>query len=191
MGGSNLTITSEKTEISLDLDNSNIDNLLNFSPQEDSMRTAGVVSVLLAGVLSLPLFAAVRGQKARYAGGTIAGIAENTKGVFDQSREDAAVFTTKDGKKIVIPYKNIESLEYGQKAGRRVGVALAVSPLFLLSKKRKHYLSIRFQDEQGQSQGAVFELAKGIVRSTLANFETRSGKQIEYESEEAKKHAGN
>jgi hypothetical protein len=155
------------------------------------MRTAGVVSVLLASVLSLPLFAAVRGEKAKYAGGTIKEIADNTEGVFDQSREDAAIFTTKDGKRIVIPYKGIESLEYGQKAGRRVGVALAVSPLFLFSKKRKHFLSIRFQDEQGQSQGVVFELAKGIVRTTLANFETRSGKQVEYESEEAKKNAGN
>ncbi len=154
------------------------------------MRTAAVVSVLLVGVLSFPLFAAVRGEKARYAGGTIAEIAENTNGVFDLSGEDAAIFTTKDGKQIVIPYKGIESLEYGQKAGRRVGVALAVSPLFLFSKKRKHFLSIRFQDEQGQSQGAVFELAKGIVRKTLTNFETRSGKQVEYESEEAKKHAG-
>ena len=154
------------------------------------MRIAALVSVLLVGALSLPLSAAVRGKKARYAGGTIQGIAENTKGVFDLSREDAAVFSTKDGKQIVIPYKGIESLEFGQKAGRRVGVALAVSPLFLFSKKRKHFLSIRFQDEQGQSQGVVFELAKGIVRDTLSNFETRSGKQIEYESEEARKHAG-
>lgn len=154
------------------------------------MKIAGLVGVLLACLLSLPLFAAVRGEKARYTGGTIKEIADNTEGVFDQSREDAAVFTTKGGQKIVIVYKNVESLEYGQKAGRRVGVALAVSPLFLFSKKRKHFLSIRFKDEQGQSQGAVFELAKGIVRSTLNNFETRSGKQVEYESEEAKKHAG-
>jgi hypothetical protein len=91
----------------------------------------------------------------------------------------------------VIPYKTIQSLEYGQKAGRRVGVALAVSPLFLFSKKRKHFLSIAYLDEQGQKQGAVFELAKGTVRSALSTFETRSGKQIEYESEDAKKHAGN
>jgi hypothetical protein len=82
-------------------------------------------------------------------------------------------------------------LEYGQKAGRRVGVALAVNPLFLFSKKRKHYLTVGFSDSAGQTQGAVLELGKKRVRAILDILETRSGKQVEYESEEARKHAGN
>jgi hypothetical protein len=66
-----------------------------------------------------------------------------------------------------------------------------VSPLALFSKKRKHYLTIGFTDADGKQQGAVFELGKDTVRSTLVTLEARSGKQVEYESDEAKKHVGN
>lgn len=148
---------------------------------------AGLVTCLFAALAS----AAVRGKEAKYIGGIIAGLEEQTEGVFEFPDENAAVFVTKKEKRAVIPYQGVESLEFGQKAGRRVGVAVAVTPLALFSKKRKHYLSIRFVDAEGKPQGAVFELAKGIVRSTLSTFETRSGKPVEYESEEAKKHAGN
>ena len=155
------------------------------------MKYARVLVPCLVRLSLIPAQGAVRGKDVKYVGGTVTGMPENAEGQFDLSRGDGAVFTAKSGQTVFIPYKNVESLEYGQKAGRRVGVALAVSPLVLFSKKRKHFLSINFTDEQGRKQGAVFELAKGIVRSTLSTFETRSGKQIEYESDEARKHAGN
>ncbi len=132
--------------------------------------------------------AAVRGKAAKYVGGTVANLPEKTDGKLEL-QEDAAVFLAKNNTKLTIPYTKIESLEYGQKAGRRVGVALAVSPLFLFSKKRKHFLTVGFLDEAGKKQGAVFELAKGVVHETLSTLETKSGKKVEYESEEAKKHA--
>ena len=91
---------------------------------------------------------------------------------------------------VLIPYGKITSIEYGQKAGRRVGVALAVSPIALFSKKRKHYVTLAYTDDAGKNQGAVFEVAKGTVRNVVTVLETRSGKQVEYESEEAKKNLG-
>jgi hypothetical protein len=155
------------------------------------MKYVRVLAPWLVLVCVVPAQAAVRGKDVKYVGGTVNGMPENAEGELDLSREDGAVFTAKTGQSVFIPYKSVESLEYGQKAGRRVGVALAVSPLLLFSKKRKHFLSVSFVDDQGRKQGAVFELAKGIVRDTLTTFETRSGKNVEYESEEAKKHAGN
>lgn len=146
--------------------------------------------LLLASLCSQPaLLAAVRGKDAMYVGGTMASIPEKTKGKF--SLEEAAFsFSDKKGMhRILIAFDKIESLEYGQKAGRRVGVALAVNPLFLFSKKRRHYVTIGFIDGEGKKQGAVFELAKGIVHETLTTLEHKSGKQVEYESEEAKRHA--
>ena len=139
--------------------------------------------------------AAVRGKAAKYVGGTLTGLAENTDGTFELG-DAAAVFKAKKGATIAIPYKQIDSLEYGQKAGRRVGAAIGwsvvtpvLAPVFLLSKRRKHFLTIGFEDETGKKQGVVFELAKGIVRETLTTLETQSGKKVEYESEEARKHA--
>jgi len=143
-------------------------------------------------VLSLAWPAAllgVSGKQVRYAGGTLTNIPENATG-FLEFAEQAAFFSTKDGRtKVTMPYAAIESLEYGQKVGRRVGAAIVVHPLFLFSKKRKHFLTVSFTDDQRKHQGAVFELSKGIVNQTLSALETRTGKQIAYESDEAKKYA--
>ena len=59
--------------------------------------------------------------------------------------------------------------------------------LTLFSKKRKHYLTIGFKDESDKDQVAVIELGKDIVRVTLPILETRSGKKVEYQDEEARK----
>lgn len=100
----------------------------------------------------------------------------------------------KEKRSYSIPYDRIIDIEYGQKAGRRVGAAVAtailLSPvgLFLLfSKKRKHYVTIGYKDSEDKDQVAVFELSKDVVRMTLSILETRSGKKIEYQDEEAKK----
>jgi hypothetical protein len=90
----------------------------------------------------------------------------------------------------------IVDLEYGQKAGRRVGTAVATTVLFgpiglisLLSKKRKHYLTVGFKDDMDKDQVVVLELGKDIVRTTIPIIETRSGKKIEYQDEESRKSA--
>jgi hypothetical protein len=57
----------------------------------------------------------------------------------------------------------------------------------LLAKKRKHYLTIGYKDEAGADQVAVIEIGKDAVRTTLAIAQTRSGKAIEYQDEEARK----
>jgi len=88
-------------------------------------------------------------------------------------------------------------LEYGQKAGRRIGAAIGytvlLGPLGLLtlfSKKRNHYLTIGYKDENGKEQAAVIELGKDIVRATLPIVKARSGKEIVYQDEEARKSSG-
>ena len=127
--------------------------------------------------------------KAEYVGGT-ASLPAKTPGAFQLSGATEARFVYKGGE-LAIPYKKIESIEYGQKAGRRIGVAIMVSPIALLSKKRKHFVTIGYTDAAGTKQGVVIELGKEIVRSTLVTLETRSGRKIEYESEDAKKNIGN
>ena len=95
-----------------------------------------------------------------------------------------------------IPYASILDIEYGQKAGRRVGAAAATTILLgpiglltLFSKKRKHFLTVGFKDTDGKDQVAVLELGKDIVRVTLPIVEKRSGKKVEYQDEEARKSA--
>ncbi len=141
----------------------------------------------LTALLSPVAAFAVDGKKAAYIGGTLQNVKEKAEGVLDTSRADTLTFNAKKDGQFVVAYKDITGLEYGQKAGRRVGMAVMVSPLALFSKKRNHFLTIEFKDATGTDQAAVLELGKDIVRTTLKVIEVRSGKTIEYQDDEARK----
>jgi hypothetical protein len=128
------------------------------------------------------LKAGVDSQKTMYVGGTVTSIKEQTEGVSSTGDEKMFLFDYGNGK-LQIPYDRIESLEYGQKVGRRGGIVSR----WVITKKRKHFLTIGYLDENGQQQAAVLELGKDIVRLTLADLEARSGHKVEYQDEDARK----
>lgn len=144
-------------------------------------RVATCVLAVFAANVAL---AAVGADKAMYVGGTIPGMIEKMEGKLATVSETELTFQAK-GAGVAIPYASISSLEYGQKAGRRVGVAIMISPLALFSKKRKHFLTIGYTDKNGKEQAGVFELGKDIVRTTLTVLQVRTGKAIEYQDAEA------
>jgi hypothetical protein len=145
-------------------------------------------------LLFAQLLFAVDSKKAAYMGGTWVQFTQGIEGKLDVSDEGRARFVP--SKKGLQPgeivYAKVTSLEYGQKTGRRIGLTVLTGawPL-LLSKKRKHYLTIGFAGDDGKSQAVVLELGKDITRGMLITFETRTGKKIEYETEDARKNVGN
>ena len=139
--------------------------------------------------VSSPLQAGVPARRATYRGGTITQLEISQQGELSLESADHLVFDA-GSDDLRVAYTSIRGIEYGQKAGRRLGLAIVVSPLFLLSKKRKHFLTVHFVDQRGGSQAAVFELGKKIVRTTLAALEARTGLLIDYEDEEARKAGG-
>lgn len=149
------------------------------------------VALLAAIVLFVQSGLAVDGKKVVYMGGTWAQFDPGLEGKLDVSSETKAFFLADKGGREEIVYARVTSLEYGQKAGRRVALALVLSPWVLFSKKRKHYLTIGFSGESDKPQGVVLELGKDITRGMLTTFEIRTGKKIEYETEDAKKNIGN
>ena len=152
------------------------------------MRKIMSTVLVTALLFEINLFAGIGSSVTMYVGGTLK-IKEQTEGKSSTADEKAFVFEYKERKnktQFTIPYDRMDSLEYGQKAGRRVGMAIVLSPLALLSKKRKHFLTIGFRDNDDKQQAGVFELGKGIVRTTLASLEARSGRKIEYRDEEAR-----
>jgi hypothetical protein len=143
------------------------------------------LSFLFMVWLSGVAFAGLGSDKTRYIGGT-ATVKEGDEG--KSSTKDDKIFIFEAGKdRLEIPYDKVDSLEYGQKAGRRIGVAVVINPLFILSKKRRHFLTLGYTDVDGKQQAAVFELGKDVVRVTLATLEARTGRKIEYQDEEARK----
>ena len=151
------------------------------------MKKAMAALLVLLIVLEWGVWGAVRGRTVMYVGGTMAQVPEATKGKLLTADVTSLRFESDRGS-FEIRYDGVTSLEYGQKAGRRLGVALVITVWALFSKKRKHFLTVGFNDANGQPQGVVIELPKGTPKSIITIIEARSGVKCEYESEESRKH---
>ena len=150
-----------------------------------------VAATLLLAVAVMPAAVAVDKDKAMYVGGTAA-VAPKSEGILATTDDTKLMFIAEKGGGVVeIPWKKIDEAEYGQKVGRRVKTAIFLTPLALFSKARKHYLTISYKDRKDEMQSAVFELGKDLVRTTLTVVETRSGRKITYQDEEAAKSRAN
>ena len=154
------------------------------------MRNARVIVVLgVLGVLATGGTAmAVDHGRVVYVGGTLA-VKEKTEAPIDLHGTDDLVFRPK-GAPVRIPWSGIEEIEYGQKVGHRMKTAIFLTPLSLFSKSRHHYVTLSYKDAEGRDQAAVFELDKNGVRSSLAILRARSGKEVTYQDEQARKQMG-
>lgn len=135
------------------------------------------------------LYGAEPGAKAQYVGGTLAGVASGVSGRVHISDPDVLVFESGRAA-LEIPFQNVNYLEYGQQAGRRHLLAATVSPFFLLSKSRRHFLTVSFKDAAGRQQAVVFQIDKKDVRGVLAGLEARTGLKVDFQDDEARKSVG-
>jgi len=145
-------------------------------------------ALALAVALSLCALVATAGRsgsRAEYIGGTRPDIPGNNSGDIQVTDRVYFVFLSKHTQ-IRVPYERINLLEYGQKVDRRYLAAVVISPLFLLAKKREHFLTVGFQDDDGQQQAMVFRVDKNDIRLTLVSLEARTGQQVQFQDEEAR-----
>ena len=152
------------------------------------MRTLGwALLVWLSGDALPPLLlAGDPGNRAQYIGGTVAGLPGKSEGNINTTDEEVLLFHAKQAS-VRIPYNKINTLEYGQRVNRRVVEAVLISPLLLLAKKRKHFLTVGYTDEQGRQQALVFQVHKGAVRAVLVSLEAKTGRKVEFQDDEARK----
>ena len=126
------------------------------------------------------------GDHAEYIGGTQADIPLRNSGMIQTIDQTYFTFRSKQTE-IKIPYERINLVEYGQKVDWRYISAAVISPLFLLAKKREHFLTIGFQDDDGHQQALIFRIDKNDIRTALVSLEARTGQQIQYQDDEARK----
>lgn len=124
--------------------------------------------------------------RAEYIGGTAAQIAVGTPGAM--AVNDAQYFAFYSRKaNLRVAYNKINLLEYGQTVSRRLDLAVVISPAFLLVKKRKHFLTVGYEDDDGRQQALVFRVDKNDIRAMLASLEARTGQKVQFQDEEARK----
>jgi hypothetical protein len=137
-------------------------------------------------ILSCLLIPARAQSHAEYAGGTIQTLGTGAAGLIELSDEHYLAFYSKKTS-VRVAYAQINLLEYGQQVDRRMALAIVISPLFLMSKSRKHFLTLGYMDEEGRQQAMVFRVDKANIRTTLVSLEARTGLKIQYQDEEARK----
>lgn len=125
-------------------------------------------------------------SKAQFVGGTLTSFKPGQDGQLDLAQTDRMSYGSKQSS-VRIAYNKVQSIEYGQKVDRRYMEAILLSPMFLLSKKRDHFLTIHFRDEKGYDQAIVLRLPKSSVRPTLASLEARTGLRVKVQDDEARK----
>jgi hypothetical protein len=150
------------------------------------MKRLQTVLFVCLFTVHLAAFAGLGTDKIAYVGGTETDIREGSEGAASTGNEKEFVFECEDGE-LVIPYDKVNDLEYGQQAGRRVRLSTALDPFRLLSKQKKHFLTIGWTDDQAKQHAAVFELGKSIIKSTIVTLESRTGKKVDYQDEDARK----
>jgi hypothetical protein len=141
-------------------------------------------------------------ESAQYVGGTVTTIPQQAVGDLVTADENMLSFTWQKGGQSAggewrIPYKRVTYLGYGQQAGRRVGIAAALTPASVVaapvfvpvmwSKKRRHYLTLAFRDDQDKPQTVIFMVGKKSIRVLPKILEVRTGIKLQYEDEEARK----
>jgi hypothetical protein len=142
------------------------------------------VFVLLA--LSPLLDAGDIGTRVVYVGGTMAGVRDKATAHVDLLRDDAFTLSAND-RSFLIPYKDVNTLEYGMRMSRRYVEAVLISPIFLVAKKKTHFLTIGYTDQDGKQQAMVLQVGKEEIRPLLVSLEARTGRRVEFQDEEARK----
>jgi hypothetical protein len=142
---------------------------------------------LVGGILlTQTLPAGQPGYSAELIGGTLPGIAAKSSTKVDLRSIDALQLHS-GHTDVLIPYSKVNSLEYGQNVSRRYVEAVLVSPIFLLAKSKKHFVTVGYQDSEGRQQALVFRVSKGDIRAVLAGLEARTGRRVEYQDDNARK----
>jgi len=135
---------------------------------------------------TLPLPAVEPGVRAELVGGTAPNF--SAKATIHLDLSDPETLLLRNRKiELRLPYQKVNTLEYGQNVSRRFAAAVLISPVLLLSKSHKHFVTLGFTDRDGQQQSLVIRVGKGDIRTLLTRLEARTGRRVEYQDGEARK----
>lgn len=152
----------------------------------ENLREREIMKRLIAMVLCLlfpmTLVAGENSYKVVYDGGSIPDVkaGANMKLLI----EGNSIRIVRDGKDVVvIPASTVTEISYGQDVHRRVGaaigaavVSLGIGALLALSKSKKHYVGLTW-DNEGKKGGFAFQADKSDYRGLLAGLEGITGKK--------------
>lgn len=141
-----------------------------------------LLATLLCLTFPIAALAGENGYKIAYDGGSLSNA--KTGSEMRLSIDGQNIRITKDKNEIVvIPAAAVTEISYGQDVHRRVGaaigaavVSLGIGALLALSKSKKHFIGITW-DDAGKKGGLAFQADKNDYRGLLAGLEGVTGKK--------------
>ncbi len=122
-------------------------------------------------------------EKAEYFQGTSTGqkkAGSTVKGTlfFDNEAKQVKFLQDSGTPAVAIPYGSIKTITYEKASQPRYAAAVLVSPLFLLSHGKKHYMTVHYTDAT-EGKYAIVRLDKSNAREAVACAEAQTGIKIE------------
>lgn len=140
------------------------------------------IATILCLATAILSFGGDSAYKLNYDGGSITKIktGEHMKLYLDQNQ----IRIVKGNSDVLsLPASAVTEISYGQDVHRRVGaaiglaaVSLGVGALMALTKSKKHFIGITW-DDNGKKGGAAFQADKNDYRGVLAGLEGITGKK--------------
>lgn len=99
--------------------------------------------------------------------------------LFDGEQKTVDFLDSKRTSAFSIKYDSIKTMLYEEANKPRYAEAVLISPMFLLSHSKKHYLTIQYTDASGAGQFVIVHLDKKNAREAVATAEAATGKKVE------------
>ncbi|MBS1840448.1 MAG: hypothetical protein JSS69_14620 [Acidobacteria bacterium] len=155
-------------------------------------RYGRILKLGMAAMVALGVAAVAQAQtsfdhaeylKAAEAGGKKKG--EAAKGVvyFDAAAKTIEFREKNAGTDFSIPYGSVKSLLYERASKPRYAEGILIAWPLLLTKSKKHYLTIQYADGAGTGKYAILHLDKRNYQDLLAMAEAETGKKVERSEE--------
>ena len=98
---------------------------------------------------------------------------------FDAEKKSVEFLDQKGAPAFSIKYDSIKNILYEQTSKPRYAEAILISPLFIFSHSKKHFLTIQYTDTAGAGQFVIVHLDKKNSREVVAVAEAKTGKKVE------------
>jgi hypothetical protein len=143
-----------------------------------------VASIGLLTVFATESFAGDRFTCAEYFAATPAGQKKAEAGVngtlvFDQNSKKVEFLDPKGTPAFSINYDAIHAMQYEKTSQPRYVAAVVISPAFLLTRSKKHYLTIEYNDASGEAHSVIVRLNKKNARAVVATATAQTSKSVE------------
>jgi hypothetical protein len=143
-----------------------------------------VASMALLSIFATEAFAAEKFACAEYFQATPTGQKKAEAGVkgtliFDPNSKKVQFLNPKGAAAFSINYDAIRGMQYERTGQPRYLAAVVISPAFLLTRTKKHYLTIEYNDQSGEAHAVIVRLNKRNARKAVATATAQTSKSVQ------------